>query len=423
MNREDAETLLQQLEGNRTPPARLNGAFGSFTVGRSRNIANKIYKRIPKAKAHFVELITGSYGSGKTHTLNFLEELIINSIRDNSPNSLDYNTTALMRLDLNAGIETVALLQTNLVSSLSVFSDSDKLQAYDALRYVYNQIKKKHLQNLYDRLNSQAKVRDLLRDIAGIGVGSAYPFGTVLHLLATARYDEWEKNRIVHRDTTGEIGELTNSLTAIQMGFVESFISNGESKTNYIAEYDDLFANASTNWEYLDVLLKILRSAGYTHVIMLIDEAEKLTSGFRGDSEVQIEEMALLGARMLEKFHSLHQKIGRLQDQYPAVIQVITIPESSLAKIRRINPALMNVWEGDHQVHHLENVSNIKAIVLKISEIMLHAGYELPYMSFSIQDNIEKEILNQLKEKGQISTMRNVIPKVIRSLRSYARNP
>jgi|GEM_PF-4039918 len=420
---EQAHDAIDQLLSTGKPAPALEGHYKDFTVGSSQKYAHEILNSISSLHALRTEFIAGDFGTGKSHTLRLLKELIKNAAQDTG----DFPTIATADLSLAEQIEDASELQGKIFETLTIYDDNRTLTSSDALKFIYQRIRQKHVRSWIERLNAQAKVRNLITGAVQLAVEIAYPIGSMPYLLAKAAYDEWLQNTTVERGTRQEIEELREHHEAVQRGFIESFIAHGEGRSNYLASYNKMLMKASRNWEYFDILMRIFRLAGYEKFVVFIDEAEYFTAGIERDQQdnrilrVVFERRAEIGNMLLQQFHDLYNKISDAGTGYPAILQVITLPENSTETINQLNPGLGDVWFRYYNVHQLGIVDQegMKQLIRNIDSIMRKASPSAPLEPHEIA-NIQQRVYSTL-EKRQINNpdslslakMRVIIPLII----------
>ncbi len=427
MTQQESRDVLHALSNTRVPPSS-KAYYLRYTAGDdfkelARNIESDVIALSTEINGYTPRIIRGPFGVGKTHFLKYLYL----RLGENIPNSDD---TICSWIDLRQ-LREVHDFQYLLIKGLSTFEFGfpEGYSYQNILRTTYERLAQaategKTLSEPQKRVvvrRTLDKIWETAISVAPIPIPAKFAARLILWKLQQDQ-EKKRNERFQKNETKTDIEN--ESQQAQQSDFIYDFIKLGEGKSTN-NEFDSIIQVLAKESEYdqlVDIILRLLKRAGYKRLVIFVDEMEHISTYEINDA---IPNRAERVADILNLFHRLHTKISEQVSKptgnaYPSVAQIMAMPNSLFENvIKNVDPALHSKLDS-HELR-LDFVPQASPatdeLIKNIWELHREAGFILKSNLNNSSKEIKDALFKKLASAGEPATMRNTIPAIIKIIR------
>ena len=426
MDKREAKNLLHALMTAGTPPP-TKAYYLHYTAGEefrnlARNFAESITSLSNGINGYLPRVILGSIGIGKTHFLRYLYLLLEKEIGND-------NKTICSWIELRELTDETDFQYLFIKGLSGLHEDFPVGTQYKVLlKNMYYQISESIVSG---RNYSPAQKQIIMRKFLDLLVDTAAAISPLPHLSVPGKFfakyvlqqmrKKQDKDRIElmrSKDITEGINQF--SQIAFQKEFIYQFINLGEgnhSDSDFDRHLQDL-AKQSKHNELIDLTMKLIYRAGFSRLIIFIDEMEHINSFRTSDTTEKYSERS---AQILNLFHKLHQRMvdhagQEKDDSYPSVAQIMVMPDYLLdSVITKIDPATAERLSINRFSLPVlpRNDRTTNELIRKIWELHEFAGYTLKSHAETAIRKIKVELYEKINKDRKPATMRHLIPRLI----------
>lgn len=431
MDKKEALSLLNTLMTAGTPPPSkfyyMHCTAGEEYRNLAKNFTESIRDLSEIINGYLPRVILGSIGIGKTHFLRYLYLLLEKELGD----SKDTLCSWIELRELNEETDFQYLFIKGLSSLHEEFPIGTQYQK--VLQTIYNRIADPIINGQNYSVDQKRiitrQILDTLLDTAA--TVSPMPTLTIpgkllakIVLQITRKKQDKKRLEMLRRNAVFE--EVTQlGQIAYQKEFIYQLINLGEGR-HQNSDFDRVLqelAKQSKHNELIDLTMKLLHKAGYTRLIIFIDEMEHINSR---RSSGEIEKYSERSAQILNLFHRLHQNMvdhagQEKSDSYPSVAQIMVMPDYILdSVITKIDPATAERLNINRFALNLlpKNSPTTNELIRKIWDLHELAGYKFKTNSDIALKKIKDSVYDELKSKTTPATMRHLIPNLIKIIQA-----
>lgn len=392
--RDEAETVLSLLRGVQVPPIGLH----HFTVGD--RVSDDLLRleseilELPRSRTALERVLLGNFGTGKTHFLRSLAELL----RRDAP-----RRTAICWVDLG-NLNDPVEFEYWVARGMRPLHGTD---VSELLRDAYQAVRDKYAQShvtsrvSFDRAFGVALFQMLS------GVTLALASGTISSLLVSDSF--WRKAIPIFRGASRAFGHARGRAPSAHVDFVDSYLRLVSTGAVSAGAIDAELRKLSSEHRLIDMILKILSLAGYELVVFVFDELESLSKFDESDR-----------SRALTAIKTFRDTLPNVaaQPDYPPVAVICACTEPFYEQIATYDRGLYDRWQsGARIVLNPLSEADIDNLIFRLRHLYFLAGRRLaPVQSFGdgVHEviGLRKELLEDV-EAGEILTNRQLVTRLL----------
>ncbi|MBI5667058.1 MAG: DUF2791 family P-loop domain-containing protein [Chloroflexi bacterium] len=390
--------LISILKSKNVP----KGHVKEITLGAEfERKANRILKEIfslSQSESVILRIITGPFGSGKSHMIAYLHEQLVEKENPDVVLSLvdlgkmrqphEFQFYVMRGLHLREG----GPYQEVFRATYDRITDSVKEEHRQASPYEVREITRNLILATitgvivaYQPALLSILLDDLVHAIAQL-IGGLLKFVKLPPAVAqqvTFAGTETDQNRLE---------------------FVDAFTEVAQHPTRN-ARFEELARKMSQEGILTDILFKLFKQAGFKTVVILGDELEALKAEFKNNLEP-----------VLTRLREFHDDLEQSNRQYPAIALVLASTGDFLEdRLREAEPALYSRWKGAKVEMPEMTHADIENLIYRISAIYSWAGYNVRPLSKDGVTEIRERLYQADKEDP---TVRDLISSIMHSIES-----
>ncbi len=386
---------IQLLKNKNVPES----ALDTFTVGdvfrRTVLDLESEILALDRQRGVVEHVMTGGFGSGKTHMLTYLHSLLSTDADQN---------VVISRVDLS-DLRDPNDLQYLIIKGLQPAQGGNYMTV---------------LQGAFDKMiadyQTEHKIPAKVEGVQALMVVSAGVLGS-LHIvpggsLLKNGLDTLSKTPVVRKfKTSMERNQSTNQLRAqAAEGYEEHVIAflNLIQRHSFGEDFDEAAKKLSRDGTLSDMVFRVLAQSGCKIIVILIDELEAVASlGSPQDpSPVQ---------RVLTSFRSFRDNFSKAGSAYPSIgLLVMSTDRFFETEIEKYEPALWSRWESkEKRLQPRIPSADLDYLIYQLRSLYAQAGFRLKSLEDGSVGKLREMIEAELLSAGRVVNMREVISRIM----------
>lgn len=407
MLKQQAQKILNQLKNSGTPSEGLS----LYTVGdafRSNllELESEILSLTGQPRI-LMKVVKGSFGSGKSHFLEYLGWML----RYDCPSNCIISKISLDKLRDPDDFQLLLVKGMRTISE-----DKDYLQilvrAFHDSRNFYIQ---KNLRNIYLNPEETKKLYALIiYQLLGM-VSQNILSSEIIQLLDTSQHIPNIANSLTKFRVKQLLEKARNQSSTENIEFVETYLNIIDDPDAFASDFEAAAKKLSREGTLTDVIFRILKISGFKTIVILLDEMESLKT-----HNIKVKQTLTNVRAFIDGLRAVGEKFG-----YPSTAFICASTDEFFSDtIRENEPPLYSRLEDQGQEIVLQNFSpaDIDNLIFKLRELFFLAGEKLPHVR-QVTDSVEhdaiairQKILTKFSNSPSDLTCRKLVREILKEI-------